>query len=106
MPQIPSITKLFTSTGATEVLNELLRTQSAKLEHIVSNGEASPADFWYDQTQDEWVALIQGTATLEFESGSLALQAGDSLVIPAHLRHRVAHVSQDAVWIAVHYTAI
>jgi cupin 2 domain-containing protein len=31
------------------------------------------------------------------------LKAGDHLRIPAHLRHRVASVSDDALWLAVHF---
>ncbi|MGC1479053.1 MAG: cupin domain-containing protein [Chthoniobacterales bacterium] len=75
------------------------------LERIVSRGEASPPDFWYDQPRDEWVALLRGTATLEFPHAKfLALKSGDALVIPANCRHRVAATSQDAVWLALHFS--
>ena len=105
MQALPEVLNLLHHEAANqEQFFELVHSKSAKLEHIVSNGEASPADFWYDQAQDEWVALIQGRATLEFETGSLNLVAGDALTIPAHMKHRVAEVSQDAVWIALHYT--
>ncbi|MDF1756006.1 MAG: cupin domain-containing protein [Verrucomicrobiales bacterium] len=50
--------------------------------------------------------MIQGKAVLEFDDGeSLPLTAGDALTIPAHLRHRVASVSQDAVWLALRYNS-
>lgn len=104
MPEIPSVTNLLENSATDqEEFHELVSTVSSKLEHIISNGQTSEPGFWYDQESDEWVALIQGTATLEFVDGILSLKAGDSLRIPAHLKHRVASVSQDAVWLALHF---
>ena len=40
-----------------------------RIERIVSEGHVSPEGFWYDQDEPEWVALIRGTAELEFENG-------------------------------------
>ena len=74
-----------------------------RLEHIASNRAASPPGFWYDQDAAEWVALVRGRATLEFDDGRLELVSGDSLLIPAHVKHRVATTSADAVWLALHY---
>ena len=82
----------------------LIQTPGVRVERIVSNGQPSPADFWYDQPEDEWVLLLQGTATLRFQDDSAArMKAGDYLEIARHLRHRVEEVSSDAVWLAVHY---
>ena len=78
-----------------------------RLERIVSRGTVS-AD-WYDQAWDEWVILLQGEAVIEVELASggrsdVRLAAGDSVLLPAHLRHRVTHTSAkpDAVWLALH----
>ena len=73
----------------------------ARMERIVSRGQASPPDFWYDQNEDEWVMLMTGTATVAFADRRVKLCAGDWLRIPAHCRHRVASTSEDAVWLAV-----
>ena len=79
----PPVTNLLRSEHSTEeVFHELLKARSATLEHIVSHGQSSPAGFWYDQEQDEWVMLLQGEATLEFESSDLPLTRGDALTIP------------------------
>lgn len=87
-----------------EVIQVLLQMDGVKIERIVSNGQPSPADFWYEQEQDEWVTLVQGTATLEFQPGEKQeMRAGDYLLIPSHLKHRVSEVSQDGVWLAVHF---
>jgi cupin 2 domain-containing protein len=73
----------------------------ARVERIVSRGEASPPGFWHDQDDDEWVMLAAGTATVVFEDHRARLRSGDWLLIPAHCRHRVASTSKDAVWLAV-----
>ena len=66
--------------------------------------DASRWGMRYDQPRDEWVALLKGEAELRFDSGeSRLLYAGDSLVIPAHRRHRVERTSHDAVWLALHF---
>lgn len=102
---IPKIYKLFRSDthGGAESIEVLFKGRSFTLEHITSRGDSSDPHFWYEQDLDEWVALIAGTSTLDFESGSLELTTGDAILIPAKLKHRVAHTSQDAVWIALHF---
>jgi len=82
----------------------LLESESVRIERIVSNGQSSPEDFWYDQSEHEWVLLLKGAAHLKYGDGStVALRAGDHLHIPARTRHRVESVSPDAIWLAVHY---
>lgn len=104
---IPKVIPLFVENPAQgkESFSTLLQGRQFKLEHIVSRGEASPSDFWYDQAQDEWVALIAGQATLNFEHGNIELKAGEAVLIPAHLKHRVSYTSVDAVWLAIHFEA-
>jgi len=93
-----------TPPGESEEIFPLLSAESFRLESIASRGEASPPDFWYDQTNDEWVALLQGSATLEFDEGEIVhLNSGDFLLIEAHERHKVRMTSGDAVWLALHF---
>jgi len=86
-----------------EVFEELASGRKFRLEYIRSCGDQSGPEFWYEQDRTEWVTLVCGTATLAFEDGELDLQSGDAIIIPAHLRHRVARTSLDAAWIALHY---
>ena len=104
---LPEIKNLYSESPhkGREILNEILSGTEFRLEHIASFGDVSEEGFWYDQDKAEWVALIKGEAELQFEGGTLQLVAGDSLVIQAHQKHRVASTSIDAVWIALHYTA-
>ena len=94
---------------AQELFTELLARQGLRIERIVSNGHASPAGFWYDQPQGEWVVLLAGAARLRFEGEAAAqdLKPGDFLDIAAHRRHRVEWTAPDqaTVWLAVYYDA-
>ncbi len=88
-----------------EVLEPLHERPGVRIERILSRGHTSPAEGWYDQDADEWVALLAGEAELTFESGAeVTLVKGDWILIPAHVRHRVARTSsaETCVWLAVH----
>jgi cupin 2 domain-containing protein len=81
----------------------LLENANVKIERIVSRAHASPAGFWYDQEQDEWLVVLRGIATLEFADGAqLQLHQGDYLTIPRHVKHRVAQTNDETIWLAVH----
>lgn len=85
----------------------VVKGDHAIVERIVSQGQCSAEGFWYDQEWDEWVAVLQGAADLEFEEEQkiVRLNQGDHLLIPAHVRHRVAWTSKDqqTIWLAVHF---
>jgi cupin 2 domain-containing protein len=85
----------------------LVTTPRLRIERIVSTGQASPPDCWYDQNWDEWVVLLQGSASLLFEGESepVAVSPGDCIRIPAHCRHQVLWTDPErvTVWLAVHY---
>lgn len=102
---IPRVYSLFVDPGSQseEIFTEIAKGKSFRLEHIASHGRHSAEGSWYEQDRPEWVALIKGRSVLEFEEGSVELTAGDSLLIPAHLRHRVASASADATWVALHF---
>jgi cupin 2 domain-containing protein len=86
-----------------EELHTLLEGASFRLESIVSKGQSSDPNFWYDQQDSEWVVLLKGTAILTFEGDEdLHLKAGDYLLIPPYCRHRVKETSGDATWLALH----
>ncbi|QEQ57277.1 cupin domain-containing protein [Chlorobium phaeovibrioides] len=96
----------FQATPTHEAVEELLRSPHVRIERIVSNGQASPEGFWYDQDESEWVAVLEGRAAIGFENGeAVELSAGDAITIPAHTRHRVlwTHSEQRTVWLAVFY---
>jgi cupin 2 domain-containing protein len=92
-----------------EEITILAEFPGARIERIVSTGQASQPGFWYDQEQTEWVVLLSGSAGFLFE-GEVAqrtLLPGDYLEIPAHARHRVewTDANEPTVWLAVHVGA-
>ena len=90
-----------------ERIETLIDHPAARIERIVSTGQASPEGFWYDQPRDEWVLLLSGSAGLRFadEADVRELKPGDWLHIPAHMKHRVewTDIGQPTVWLAVHF---
>ena len=75
-----------------ELFTVLAESQHVRIERIVSHGQTSPPDFWYDQPQAEWVLVLRGAARLEFDDCDqpLEMKPGDFTSIPAHRKHRVA----------------
>ena len=89
-----------------EVFDTLTQSRNVRIERIVSNGQSSPQSGWYEQDEDEWVIVLQGSATIAFANGSAVdLEEGDYLSIPAHHKHRVTRTSSEpkTIWLAVHY---
>jgi len=89
-----------------EIVEILAETDAVRIERIVSSGQVSPPGFWYDQPRDEWVVLLQGSATLEWDDGRRRdLLPGESLIIPAGEKHRVRETSANppCIWLVVHY---
>jgi len=88
-----------------EFVQELFHSGPCRVERIVSRGQASPLGFWYDQEENEWVAVLAGKAGLLFEgeAGPRELGPGDWVFIPAGTRHRVEWTDPraDTVWLAV-----
>ncbi|MHC1774438.1 MAG: cupin domain-containing protein [Lentimicrobium sp.] len=91
--------------GRVSEVFETLVEGSAKIERIISHGQITPENEWFDQDNDEWVILLQGQATILIEDiGEMYLLAGSYLLIPAHHKHRVTYTSESpaCIWLAVH----
>jgi cupin 2 domain-containing protein len=90
-----------------ELVQTLWHSGPLRLERIVSFGQSSPPEFWYDSDADEWVVLLAGAARLRIEGRDdlIELGPGDYLLLPARTRHRVEWTTPDqpTVWLAVHH---
>lgn len=88
------------STG--ERFDTLVRCRNVTIERISSSDQPDPVR--YDQSQDEWVLLLQGQARLEVGTEAVTLGPGDHLFLPAHTPHRVLTTSANppCLWVAVH----
>jgi cupin 2 domain-containing protein len=108
MPPPPNLLTNLPAPGAEESFETLLTAAGFRVERIVSQGQASPPGFWYDQPEDEWVLLLAGAARLRFDGGEpIELKPGEYVHIPAHERHRVdwTDPAHPTVWMAIHYKA-
>ena len=88
-----------------ELVDTLFQAENVRIERIVSTGQSSPENFWYDQPETEWVILLRGEATLQFQGkrSIRRLKLGDYVLIPPHHKHRVFSTSEKrtTVWLAV-----
>ena len=84
---------------------EVFKNETIKVEKIVSNGQKSPENFWYEQEKSEFILLLEGFAILEFENRVVELKKGDCLNIEAYQKHKVKFTSLDepTIWFAVFY---
>ena len=84
---------------------EIFKNETIKIEKIVSNGQKSPENFWYEQEKSEFILLLEGFAILEFENRVVELKKGDCLNIEAYQKHKVKFTSLDepTIWFAVFY---
>lgn len=92
---------------AAERIDALLTRPGLRIERIVSQGQASPPGFWYDQAEGEWVMVLAGAARLRFadETEVRILGPSDWVDIAPHRRHRVdwTDATVPTVWLAIFY---
>lgn len=89
-----------------EIFQTLAQTKHIRIERILSHGQVSPEDFWYDQRENEWVLLLEGHARIRFADDHVEeLHCGDYLNIPARVKHRVeyTHEQKPTIWLAIFY---
>jgi len=88
-----------------EIVEILAENKNVRIERIISTGQSSPPEFWYEQEENEFVLLLSGEAELEFEDKIISMKSGDYLIIPAKQKHRVKSTSNNthSVWLAIFY---
>ena len=52
-----------------EIFEVLVGAENVRIERIISKGHRSPEQGWYDQTDNEWVIVLEGSGTILFEDG-------------------------------------
>jgi cupin 2 domain-containing protein len=70
------------------------------IEHILSGALTAPVD--YNQSHDEWVLVLEGAAVVEVGDQRFDLTAGDWLLLPARVPHRLVESRPGTSWLAVH----
>lgn len=84
---------------------DILKNEKIRIERIVSNGQSSPIDFWYEQEENEFVIVLDGDAIIEFEDEKVDLKKGDFINIESKRKHRVKYTNQEksTIWLAIFY---
>lgn len=89
-----------------EVFEDLVSTDHVRIERIISKGHCSEQDHWYDQSEHEWVMVLQGQGVIGLENGTrIELNPGDYFNLKAHQKHQVLSTSENeiTIWLAVFY---
>jgi cupin 2 domain-containing protein len=90
-----------------EQFEDLVRAKNLRIERIFSKGHTSPEEGWYDQIENEWVIVLDGSGIIQFEDGTeITLRKGDYLNIPSRAKHKVTWTDPNniTVWLAVFYS--
>ena len=101
-----NIFEAITEALAQELFEDIVSNDKVRIERIVSSGQSSPAQGWYDQPQAEWVMVVRGKAVIAYpDKPAVTLDEGDYVTIAAHEKHRVEWTApdEDTIWLAVHY---
>ena len=89
-----------------ELFEDIINTDSLKIERIISYGHTSPKTGWYESEKSEWVIVLKGEAVLSFEnSDDVKLATGDYINIAALKKHKVSWTlpNVETIWLAIHY---
>jgi cupin 2 domain-containing protein len=88
-----------------EIFETIISTPFIKIERIISKGQKSDPDFWYDQEKSEWIIVLQGKARLQFEDKTICLAPGDYTNIDPHQKHRIDWTTsrKETIWLAIFY---
>lgn len=85
-----------------EIFETILKNKDVKIERIVSYGQTSDKDFWYEQKEDELVVVLKGNAKIKYKDDTIyELKTGSSLYIKAYTKHQVIYTSKPTIWLAV-----
>lgn len=89
-----------------EIIETILNSEYLRVERIISKGQSSPTNFWYNQSENEWVIVLEGKSMIKFDDESIVtLHKGDYLFIPAFKKHRVEWTdpNQITIWLTIFF---
>jgi cupin 2 domain-containing protein len=85
-----------------ETFETVVENNTVKIERIISFGDITPNDYWYCQSDDEFVMVLEGFAEILYADGTVVtLNKGDSLYIPAYTKHQVVSTANPTIWLVV-----
>ena len=88
-----------------EIFQTIVENNIVKIERIISYGQTTEKENWYNQTEDEFVLVLEGEAKIQYDDQSIYhLKKGESLYINAHQKHQVIYTANPTIWLAVFIT--
>ena len=92
-----------------EVFETLVQSSHCKIKRIISLGQVTPKNEYYEQNEDEFVIVLQGAATLLFldTQKTMEMKSGDYVFIPAGVKHRVqwCDTKVQTIWLAIYISS-
>jgi cupin 2 domain-containing protein len=79
---------------------DVTRFAAVRIEAIVSS--ATPESVEHVQDHDEWVLLLEGSATLDVDGTRVELSTDSWAMLPAGTPHRVVRTDAGTRWLAIH----
>lgn len=104
--EVNNIFKLPQDLPQQELFEVLLSDQKVLIERVISTGQVTPPEEWYDQDRNEWLIVLQGEGELSYEDGSrIKLTVGNYLYIPARQKHRVEYTTTEppCIWLTIFF---
>lgn len=102
MEKVCNLLKNIPTISNEEIFETLAKTENITIERIISYGQITSQEYWYDQQEDEFVMVVKGRAIIKYDDGSIyKLNENDSLYIQAHQKHQVIYTSNPTIWLAV-----
>ena len=101
-PPQPAHGRLLPPTSAPahgERSERVVRIGDVEVEQVLSGvlGDAVT----YDQEYDEWALVLEGAAVLEIGAARVELAAGEWVLLPAHLVHRLVDARPGTSWLTL-----
>ncbi len=83
-----------------ERVETIVRVRNLAVEQILSGRLDAPVD--YRQDDDEWVAVLAGSAVLVVDGDRIELGPGEWVLVEAGTPHRLEAAEPETNWLAVH----
>ena len=83
-----------------ESFDTLLEHKNIKVVRIVSSDNIDDKE--YCQVEDEWVVILEGSATIEMNDKKISLKKGDYIFIPSETKHKILSTKKGTLWLALH----
>ena len=83
-----------------ENFTTLLNHKNVKIVRIISSNKLDIVE--YIQDEDEWILILEGSATIIMNNQKYNLIQGEILFISSKTKHTIKNVENGTIWLAIH----